>query len=194
MKTYTISPGIMEAFVDVSTKDPFSMVWMTLHKNTTHVGTLESNWCHLERHGLERAFLEVGIQTRVPNTPDGNSGDVEGYNLKTRNNQIFSYQQVCQDLGKLTENGTEDFSFEAFMSKKFFLTFNLSGCLNSYDSATRENIQQAPINNISNQKKLFLRFNSNTSYAIRISMLYFQHRSIRVNNEKLATKSFDVDQ
>ena len=39
-----------------------------------HVGSFSSNFFHLQRHELQRIFLEVGVQTRLPNLAFGHSG------------------------------------------------------------------------------------------------------------------------
>ena len=101
---------------------------------------------------------------------------------------------VLDTLAKLTQNGSEDFTLNDFLKKKFFLPFRLSANINNYDSATNEQIQQSPINPVSNQRKLYLKFESNTEYTIRVSVIYFQHRSIKIDKEKRVYKSFDIDQ
>ena len=122
------------------------------------------------------------------------TGDVEGYSFHNDSAKKCSYLHVIDTLAKLTENGTEDFSLKSFYAKKFFLPFRLSATVNNYDAATNEKLQQAPINPVSNQRKLFLKFERNTQYAIRVSVIYFQHRSIKINGEKRVFKSFDIDQ
>ena len=148
----------------------------------------------MESHNLERAFIECGVQTRIPSIPYGHSGDVEGYSFLNDHATKCSYLHVIDTLSKLTEKGTEDFSLDAFKNKKFFLPFKLTPSVSNYDSATNERIQQNNINPVSNQTKLYLKFKSNTSYVIRVSMIYFQHRSLKIDGQKRVFKSFDVDQ
>ena len=119
---------------------------------------------------------------------------MEGYAFHNESARRCSYLHVLDTLAKLNEHGTEDFSLKNFYDKKFFLPFRLSATLNNYDAATSEYIQQAPINPISNQRKLFLKFGSNTTYTIRVSVVYFQFRSIAIDNQKRVYKSFDIDQ
>ena len=149
---------------------------------------------HLYITGLERVFLEVGVQTRLPNLAFGHSGDVEGYSFHNSFAKKASYLHVLDTLSKLTEAGSEDFTLENFLEKKFFLPFKLSASINNYDVATRERVQQNPINPISNQRKLFLKFEANLAYTLRASIVYFQHRSIKIDKFKKCYKSFDIDQ
>ena len=90
--------------------------------------------------------------------------------------------------------GTEDFTMKNFYSKKFMLPFKLSASPNNLDAATREKVQQNNMTPVSNQRRLFLKFDTNTSYTITVSVIYFQHRSIKINKEKKVFKSFDIDQ
>ena len=64
----------MESYIDVSTKDDFNFLYVILHKNTTHVGSLNSDYMRFEMHNLERAFLSCSVQTRIPSIPYGHSG------------------------------------------------------------------------------------------------------------------------
>lgn len=148
----------------------------------------------LSTTGLERCFLEIGVQCRLPNLAFGHSGDVEGYSFKTEFAKKCSYLHVLDILAKLTERGSEDFSMKSFYNKKFMLPFKLSASPNNMDSATREKVQQSNITPVSNQRRLFLKFAENTSYTITVSVIYFQHRSIKINREKKVFKSFDIDQ
>ena len=179
---------------DISTKDDFQKVFITFHRNTTYVGTLDTDFLKLESHNLERAFIECSLQTRIPSIAFGHSGDVEGYAFHDDYATKCSYLHVLDTLAKLTESGTEDFSLETFKTKKFFLPFNLSPSLSNYDSVTSEKIQQNSINPVSSQRKLYLKFKSNLTYTIRVSVIYFQHRSLKVDGLKHVYKSFDVDQ
>ena len=130
----------------------------------------------------------------MPNLAFGHSGDVEGYSFKTEFAKKCSYLHVLDTLSKLTEAGSEDFSMDNFYEKKFFLPFKLSASINNYDMATRERVQQNPINPISSQRKLFMKFSTNLSYTLRVSVIYFQHRSIKIDKNKRCYKSFDIDQ
>ena len=223
IQTFTVGLGLMETFLDISTKDDFNFVYIVLHKNTTHVGTLNSDYMQFKMHNLERAFLSCSVQTRIPSIPYGHSGkhglsnyfimhkmasthcnthkllitlpgDVEGFSFADDYATKCSYLHVLDTMGKLTEHGTEDFSLESFKTKKFILPFKLSPSINSLDSVTTEMVQQNSVNPISNQRKLYLKFKSNTTYAIRVSCLYFQHRSIAIDQNKRVFKSYDLDQ
>ena len=48
--------------------------------------------------------------------------------------------------------------------------------------------------NLCRQKRLFLKFSENTSYAVRVSVVYFQHRSVKIDGLRRCWKSYDLDQ
>ena len=113
-------------------QDDFSACYVCFHRNSSHVGSFSKDFFHLKQHGemskiqviertcnltlrdyeylcpsgLERAFLEVGVQTRLPNLAFGHSGDVEGYSFQTEFAKKCSYLHVLDLLAKLTEQGT----------------------------------------------------------------------------------------
>jgi len=122
------------------------------------------------------------------------TGDVEGFAFQDDYAAKCSYLHVLDTLSKLNEKGTEDFSFETFMKKKFILPFKLSPSVNHLDASLAENIQQNSVNPLSNQRKLYLKFKNNLTYAVRVSVLYFQHRSLKVDGSKRLFKNYDVDQ
>ena len=118
----------------------------------------------------------------------------EGYNFSTSYAKKCSYLHVLDTLSKLNEKGSEDFTLDNSYTKKFFLPFHLTPSLNSYDAATNEQVQQNAISPMSNQRKLYLKFDRNLEYAIRISAIFFQHRSIKIDAAKRVFKDYDVDQ
>ena len=119
---------------------------------------------------------------------------MEGFSFKDDYATKCSYLHVLDTLCKLTEHGTEDFSLKAFTTKKFILPFKLSPSINSLDAVTNESVQQNSINPVSNQRKLYLKFKTNTTYAIRVSCIYVQHRSICIDKNLRVFKDFDLDQ
>ena len=175
-------------------QDDFSHCYATFHKNTTHCGDLNSNYFDLKPHGLVRCFLECGPYQKIPNIAFGHSGDIEGYNFTSDYATKCSYLHVLDSLGKLNEKGFEDFSLKNFYGKKFFLPFSLSPSINHWDANTNEKIQQNSINPVTNERKLFLKFSSNLTYAIRIRVIYFQHRNIKIDASKRVWKDYDLDQ
>ena len=122
------------------------------------------------------------------------SGDIEGYIFTDDWAKKCSYLHVLESLHMLTETGPEDFTMDNFYKKKFFLPFRLSHSINHYDPVTQERVQQGAISPLSRQRRLFLKFESNLTYVLRVSVIYFQHRSIKVSDDLKIFKNYDVDQ
>ena len=119
---------------------------------------------------------------------------MEGYVFTDDWAKKCSYLHVLESLHMLTEVGPEDFTLNTFYNKKFFLPFKLSHSINHFDPVTAEKVQQNSISPLSRQKRLFLKFSENLGYALRVSVIYFQHRSLKVTEDLKIFKNYDVDQ
>ena len=167
-----------------------------LHRNTSLVGSLDSNVQLWERHDLKRAYLESGLSIkyftlvdihilhtrfifyiwhvaihifylRTPTIPTGLlGGNEDGYLLSTPQERRASYFVAMDTLGLINENGC-DLSLDRWLDSSFLLPYKLSHELNSYSADLHDRILQTPT--VKNGKsRLYLEFHSPTTYVIRL--------------------------
>jgi hypothetical protein len=191
-KTYTIEVGQVDKHIDISCKDLYDEAIVILHKNLDHVGTYDKNFFSWERHDLERAFLECGMTVKTPSLAFGHSGSPEGYYFNSDWARKCSYLHILDSLGKLNEFGSADLSKKAYYRDKFFMIFRTSPSINNYSPRDSNFIQQA---HYSNPKSiLYLKFAAETTYTIRVTVLYSQSRSLTIDKDRLTFKDYDLDQ
>ena len=109
---------------------------------------------------------------------------------KRTNGKKFSF--LFFFLGKISENGC-DLSMERYYDSSFFIPFRLDGQLGNYSADVQNRLQQratVPHSRI----RLFLEFKKETSYVIRVSVLYKQMRILAISSDKKAYRNCDIDQ
>ena len=137
---------------------------------------------------LQRAFLDLGMNVRIPCLPLGNSGDLEGYDFSSEWSTKLSYIHAITTLGKLTDRGSGEISQNTFLEKKFILPFQLTQSINILDQKTNEKVIQANAVTSSDQKILYLKFKNELTKTLKITCIFLQHRSIACDSQRRVFK------
>ena len=99
---------------------------------------------------------------------------------------------MLQTTNKLTSKGS-DLDMNTWLTSSFFLPFKTSFEIDNFSEEARDRIKQSPINPYS-KYLLYLKFEEETTYVIRVVAIYRCLRYIQINSERSVFKSHELEQ
>ena len=165
---------------------------MTVHRNQTLLGSLDSNYQKLERHNIVHAYLNTQVDVKIPSLPAASLSDLNGYSFADLQHQRMSYYVFLDSLNLLRAQGAP-ITMNSWLNGNFMLVFKTSFELERYSDSFANKILSHP-NTALNPTMLYLRFSEATTQTLRLTIMYRCLRRLQLNSNREGFLSHIIEQ